>query len=101
MHKLIRKIPKGAVPDRWAVNIFGKWFRVYTTTNGLRIAKQERNIIKSATTMYVTDPKDLSDEVALIPAVTRLGIENDIALGRMRYEDGNTLFAFVNLTYNI
>ena len=30
-----------------------------------RIAKQERNIIKSATTMYVTDPKDLSDEVAL------------------------------------
>lgn len=101
MHKLIRKIPKGAVPDRWALNIYGKWFRVYTTTNGLRIAKQERNIIKSATVMYVTDPKDLSDEVALIPAVTRLSIENDIALGRMRYEDANTLFAFVNLTYNI
>ena len=101
MHKLIRKIPKGAVPDRWALNIYGKWFRIYTTTSGMRIAKQERNIIKSATVMYVTDPKDLSDEVALIPAVTRLSIENDIALGRMRYEDANTLFAFVNLTYNI
>lgn len=101
MHKLIRKIPKGSKPEAWAVNILGKWFRIYTTSSGVRIAKQERNLNKCATAMYVTDPRDLSDDVAMLPAVARLSIENDMALGRMRYEDANTLFAFVNLTYNI
>ena len=101
MRRLIRKMPKGAKPDRWAVMIRGKWFRIYTASNGTRIARLERNLNKSGIAMYVTDPRDLSDEVVMLPAVARMSIDNDIALGRMRYEDPNTLFAFVNLTYNI
>ena len=101
MRRLIRKMPKGAKPDKWAVMIRGKWFRIYTSSNGTRIARMERNLNKNGITMYVTDPRDLSDEVVMLPPIARLSIDNDIALGRMRYEDPNTLFAFVNLTYNI
>lgn len=101
MHQLIKRMPKGAKPDRWAVNINGKWFRIYTSYNGLRIARQEKNLNSYATVLYVTDPRDLSDDTVMLPTMDRLSIENDIALGRLRYEDPNTLFAFVNLTYNI
>lgn len=101
MHQLIRKIPKGSKPDKWALNINDKWFRIYTTSAGLRIAKQERNLNNQAITMYVTDPRDLSEDVILLDPLHRASIENDIALGRIRYEDANTLFAFVNLIYNI
>lgn len=101
MHKLIKKVPKGAVPDKWAVLILDKWFRIYTTTAGVRIARQERNINRASTILYATDPRDLSDDVIMLPPLMRIGIENDIDLGRMRYEDPNTLFAFVNLSYNI
>lgn len=101
MHQLIRKMPKGSKPDKWAVMINDKWFRIYTTSNGQRIARQERNLNNCVTTMYVTDPRDLSDDVVMLPPIARLSIENDIAAGRLRYEDPNTLFAFVNLTYNI
>ena len=94
-------MPKGARPDNWALCINDKWFRIYTTTNGVRIARQEKNLNRNAVVLYVTDPRDLSDEVVMLPTIQRLSIENDIALGRLRYEDPNTLFAFVNLTYNI
>ena len=101
MHKLIRKVPKGAIPDKWALMISDKWFRIYTTTAGVRIARQEKNLNRNSTVLYVTDPRDLSDEVVMLPPIARVSIENDIAAGRLRYEDPNTLFAFVNLTYNI
>ena len=102
MHKLIRKMPKGSKPDRWAVNINGKWFRIYTTTSGVRIAKQEKEqSLLSNISLYVTDPRDLSDQAVLLDNLHRVAIENDIAGGRLRYEDPNTLFAFINLTYNI
>lgn len=101
MHKLIRKVPKGSKPDNWAVNINGKWFKIYTTTSGVRIARQEKNLISGSLILFVTDPRDLTDEVVILDAVHRMQIDNDIALGRMRFEDPNTLFAFINLTYNI
>lgn len=101
MHQLIRKVPKGAKPSKWAVNIGGKWFRIWTTTAGMKIARQERNLNNLNIPMYVTDPKDLSDEVQLLEPIARVSIENDIAYGRLRYEDPNTLFAFVNLIYNV
>lgn len=103
MHKLIRKIPKGAKGDDWAVNIGGQWFRIYTAPKGIRIAKREneQNLFKQKLVFYVTDPKDLSDDVVMIDAFHRVMIDNDIASGRLRYEDPNTLFAFINLTYNI
>ena len=101
MIKLIRRVPKGARPDKWAVMINDKWFRIYTATNGVRIARQEKNLNMPGTILYVTDPRDLTDGVLMLDSLTRVSIDNDIALGRMRYEDPNTLFAFVNLTYNI
>ena len=103
MHKLIRKMPKGAKGDDWAVNIGGQWFRIYTAPKGIRIAKREKeqNLFKQKLVFYVTDPKDLSDDVVMIDAFHRVMIDNDIASGRLRYEDPNTLFAFINLTYNI
>lgn len=101
MHNLIRRIPKGSKPDKWAVMINDKWFRIYTTSSGVRIARQERNINNLNITLYVTDPRALSDDVLMLDPIHRLQIENDIALGRLRYEDPNTLFAYVNLTYNI
>ena len=101
MHKLIRKVPQGAIPDKWALMISDKWFRIYTTTAGVRIARQEQNLNKNSTVLYVTDPRDLSAEVVMLPPIARVSIENDIAAGRLRYEDPNTLFAFVNLTYHI
>lgn len=101
MHNLIRKIPKGSKPDKWAVMINDKWFRIYTTSSGQRIAKQERNLNSNGMMMFVTDPRNLSDDVIMLDPLHRVSIENDIALGRLRYEDPNTLFAFVNLTYNI
>ena len=101
MRKLLKRVPKGAKPDKWAVNINGKWFRCYTTSGGLRIARQERNLNGGSVLLYVTDPRDLSDEVLMLDAIHRMQIMNDIAAARLRYEDPNTLFAFVNLTYNI
>lgn len=103
MHKLIRKMPKGCRPDDWAININGQWFRIYTAPKGIRIAKREneQNLFKQKLVFYVTDPKDLSDDVVMIDAFHRVMIDNDIASGRLRYEDPNTLFAFINLTYNI
>ena len=101
MHKLIRRMPKGAKPDKWAIMINDKWFRIYTTSDGMRIAKREPNLNRNATVLYVADPRDLSEDVLLLDPLHRLAIENDIAAGRLRYEDPNTLFAFVNLTYNI
>ena len=103
MHKLIRKMPKGCKPDNWAVKIGGQWFRIYTAPKGIRIAKREneQNLFKQKIYFYVTDPKDLSDDVVMIDAFHRVMIDNDIASGRLRYEDPNTLFAFINLTYNI
>ena len=101
MRKLIRRVPKGAKPERWAVNINGKWFRIYSTSNTIRIARQEKNLNTSGLVLYVTDPRDLSDETIMLDNIHRVSIQNDIALGRLRYEDPNTLFAFVNLTYNI
>lgn len=98
MHQLVRKIPKGSKPDKWAVMIYDKWFRIYTTTAGVRIARRERDLNRQATVLYVTDPRDLTDDVRMLEPVIRMSIDNDIAAGRLRYEDANTLFAFVNLT---
>lgn len=101
MHNLIRRVPKGSKPDRWVIKINDKWYRIYTTSDGRRIAKLERNLNTSNTVYFVTDPRDLSDDCVMIDSLHRASIENDIALGRLRYEDANTLFAFVNFTYNI
>ena len=101
MHQLVRRVPNGSVPEKWAVKINDKWFRIYTGSRGQRYARQEKSLNKNGLILYVTDPRDLSDEVAMLPPINRLAIENDIAAGRLRYEDPNTLFAFVNLTYNI
>lgn len=43
----------------------------------------------------------MSDGVLIMDALRRISIENDMAAGRLRYDTPNTLFAFVNLMYNI
>ena len=42
MRKLVKPVPKGARPDKWALTISGKWYRIWTASSGMRYARQER-----------------------------------------------------------
>lgn len=103
MHRLIRKVPKGSKPDNWAVQIYGKWFKCYTGSNGYRYAKQEKetDLNNQKIIKYVTNAADLTDSVIMLDGYRRLQIEMELANGKLRFDGPNVLFAFVNLIYNI
>ena len=103
MHKLVKKVPKGAKPDDWTLQIYGKWYRCYTATDGIRYARREKEEVLNRLKIvrYVTNPADLTEGVVKLDTFKRVQIEMDVDGGRMKFEDANTLFAFINLIYNI
>ncbi len=103
MHRLVKRVPKGAKPDNYAILIYGKWFKCYSAGNGYRYAKQEKetDLNNQRVIKYVTEAKDLTDGVIMLNGMRRLQIEQELSTGRLRFDSPNVLFAFVNLIYNI
>lgn len=99
MHTLVKRVPKGAKPLHYGLQIYGKWYRIYEK-DGLYYCRLE-NLDHVKLIRFVTSPSDLSDGVVMLTPEIRLFIELSLAGGKMRFESPNVLFAFVNLVYNI
>lgn len=103
MHKLVKRVPKGAKADDWAVQIYGKWYKCYTASNGYRYARREAEDVLNGQKIvrYVTNAADLTEGVVMLDTYRRVQIEMELSTGKLRFEGPNVLFAFVNLIYNI
>lgn len=99
MHTLVRRVPKGARPLDFRINIFGKWYEVFSDGR-LRYGRFGTDPKRKAVS-YVTRPEDISEGMTMITLEVRTMIELDLNRGLMRFESPNVLFAFVNLIYNI
>lgn len=99
MGELIKKMPKGSKPDSWAVYLDGFFYRLYHSSKGMIYWAKEKS--EPYCTIYAADPRDLREGVQLLPDLYRMRLEEMLRGNTVRFPDANSLFAMVNLVYNI
>ena len=95
--ELVKRMPKGAVPQPYIFKIDELLYRGYTK-NGITYYSEYHGKVNDIV-IWTPNLKECDDRVVLMPVFMRRNIEAEMQSGTLRFKDPNVMFAILNMAF--
>lgn len=95
--QLVRKMPKGAIPEPYAILRDGRVYRPYTKDGLVYWALYKGSL--NGVSLYASTIQETSDSVRMLPRFYLNSMAEISANGGYRFADANVMFAILNIVY--
>lgn len=95
--ELVKRMPKGAVPQPYIFKIDELLYRGYTK-NGITYYSEYHGKTNDIV-IWTPNLKECDDRVVLMPVFMRRNIEAEMQSGTLRFKDPNVMFAILNMAF--